>query len=308
MGKPAEGVLGLIGGTPLVRLENLGEPKGVSVYAKLEVFNPGGSVKDRICIEMIRRAEESGELVPGGTIVEPTAGNTGVGFAICAATLGYKFIAAMPEKFDGEKADLMRAFGAEVVLTPNEAGMQGAIDKADEIAERTPASYVPNQFFNQANPDAHYKTTGAEIWRDMKGKVDAFVAGCGTGGTFTGVARYLKERNPDVKCFAVEPVGSTIGGGEKGSYNVEGIGNWFVPGTLDLDLVDRFIQVADEDSFSMTRKIALAEGLAVGSSSGAACYGALAVAAEFPADSNIVTVFPDSGERYLSKKLFEAKG
>jgi len=305
MAPVAEHVLALIGNTPTVRLAHMGTPEGVSVFAKLEVANPGGSIKDRICVEMIDQAVAAGELRPGGTVIEPTAGNTGIGFAIVAASRGFSFICTMPEKFAGEKADLMRALGAEVVLTPTSDGMQGAIDKAHELAERTPDSFVPNQFANPGNPAAHYKTTGPELWRDLDGKIDAFVAGCGSGGTFTGVSRYLKERNPDVRCVAVEPVGSTIGGGPKGTYKVEGIGNWFVPGAMDLSLVDEFVQVPDEASYETTRRLARSEALLVGSSSGAACWAALGVARQSPPGTRIAVVFPDSSERYLSKRIYQ---
>lgn len=295
----------LVGNTPMVRLNQMGAPGGVEVYAKLETLNPGGSVKDRIGVEMIARAEAAGQLQPGGTIVEPTAGNTGVGLALAAAGRGYRCIFVMPQKFAGEKAELMQALGAEVVLTPNEDGMMGAIHKAEAIARGIPGSHVPNQFYNEANPDAHYKTTGPEIWRDLAGRVDVFVAGIGTGGTFTGVARYLKEQNPRVRCVAVEPVGSTIGGGEKGTYRVEGIGNWFVPGTMDVALAERFIQVTDKQSFDTVRSLARQEGLLVGSSSGAAVHAALQVAAGCAPGTRIAVICPDSAERYLSKKIFE---
>jgi cysteine synthase len=304
MADAADDVLALIGDTPMVELTRMGTPEGVSLFAKLEVFNPGGSVKDRICVEMVDRAVAAGRLEPGGTIIEPTAGNTGVGFAIVAASRGYRFICTMPEKFAGEKADLMKALGAQVILTPTEGGMQAAIDKAQEVAARTPGSFVPNQFSNPGNPEAHYKTTGPEIWRDLAGRVDAFVAGCGSGGTFTGVARYLKERNPNVRCFAVEPEGSTIGGGPKGHYKVEGIGNWFVPEAMDLSLVDEFVRVRDKDAFDTTRRLAVAEALLVGSSSGAACWAALKIARQSPLGTRIAVVFPDSSERYLSKKIY----
>lgn len=298
-------ILDLIGRTPMVQLKRMGAPQGVALFAKLEVYNPGGSVKDRICVEMVDQAVAAGKLRPGGTIVEPTAGNTGIGFAIVAAARGYRFICTMPQKFAGEKSDLMKALGAQVILTPTNDGMQGAIDKAHEIAAATPGSFVPNQFANLGNPDAHYKTTGPEIWDALEGRVDTFVAGCGSGGTFTGVARYLKERNPNVHCVAVEPVGSTIGGGPKGSYKVEGIGNWFVPEAMDTSLIDRFIQVPDELSFETTRKLALSEALLVGSSAGAACWAALEVARESSPGTRIAMLFADSSERYLSKKIYE---
>lgn len=304
MGRVCGSVQELVGNTPMVRLARMGAPDGVEVYAKLESLNPGGSVKDRIGVEMLARAEQEGKLQPGGTIVEPTAGNTGVGLALAAAGRGYRCIFVMPEKFAGEKADLMEALGARVVLTPNAEGMPGAIERAREIARGIPGSYIPNQFYNEANPDAHYKTTGPEIWRDLGGRVDVFVAGVGSGGTFTGVARYLKERNPAVRCIAVEPVGSTIGGGEKGAYRIEGIGNWFVPGTMDLSLVDRFIQVSDRQAFEAVRELARHEGLLAGSSSGAAAHAALAVARESAPGTRIAVIFPDSAERYLSKNIF----
>lgn len=294
----------LVGNTPMVRLERMGVPAGVELCAKLEHLNPGGSVKDRIGIALIARAEAEGKLQPGGTIVEPTAGNTGVGLALAAAGRGYRCIFVMPEKFAGEKAALMAALGAEVVLTPTADGMAGAIRKAEAIAAGIPGSYVPNQFTNPANPDAHHETTGPEIWRDMAGRVDVFVAGAGTGGTFTGAARYLKEQDPGIRCIAVEPVGSTIGGGPAGAYRIEGIGNWFVPATMDLGLVDRFIQVTDKQAFDTVRELARREGLLAGSSTGAAVWAALQVARESPAGTRIAVICPDSAERYLSKQIF----
>lgn len=304
MDRVAQDVRGLIGNTPMVRLSRLDLPAEVELYAKLEVMNPGGSVKDRIGLEMIDQAERAGRLSPGGTIVEPTAGNTGVGLALAAVGRGYRIIFTMPEKFNGEKAELMRALGAEVILTPTAAGMIGAIDKAREIAAGIPGSYVPNQFENQSNVAAHYKTTGPEIWRDLGGRVDLFVAGVGTGGTFTGAARYLREQNPRLATIAVEPVGSTIGGGPKGSYAVEGIGNWFVPATMDPGLADRFVQVSDRDAFDMVRTLARRAGLLVGSSSGAACVAAVQAAQGAPPGTRIAVIFPDSAERYLSKRIF----
>ena len=304
----AKDLRGLIGNTPMVQLTHMGIREDVEVFAKLEYFNPGGSVKDRIAVEMIDQALASGNLKPGGTIIEPTAGNTGLGLAMVAAPLGFKFICVMPEKFKGEKSDLMEGLGAKVVITPNEAGMMGAIEKARELVKQTPGSYSPNQFEHQGNPDAHYKTTGPEIWDAMEGRVDVFVAGCGSGGTFTGTVKFLKEKNPDLIALAVEPIGSTIGGGEKGSYKVEGIGNWFVPGTMHLDLVDRFVQVRDEDSFDTTREMALREGLLGGGSSGAALFAAMQFAEQAKPGSRIAVIFPDSSERYLQKKIYHIKG
>lgn len=296
----------LVGNTPMVRLAHIGAPEGVEVWAKLESLNPGGSVKDRIGVEIIDRAERDGQLQPGGTIIEATAGNTGVGLALASAGRGYRCIFVMPEKFAGEKAELMQGLGAQVMLTPTEEGMLGAIRRAEAIAAQTPGSFIANQFYNPANPEAHYKTTGPEIWRDLGGRVDAFVAGVGSGGTFSGAARYLKEQNPRVACVAVEPVGSTIGGGPQGAYRIEGIGNWFVPGTMDLSLVDRFVQVSDEQAFGMVRALARQEGLLVGSSAGAAAFAALELARAAAPGTRIAVIFPDSAERYLSKRIFAA--
>lgn len=298
------GVLDLVGNTPMVRLARMGAPDGVEVYAKLEWLNPGGSVKDRIGVAMLAAAEAEGRLAPGGTVIEPTAGNTGIALALAALARGYRAIFVMPAKFDGAKADLMRALGAEVVLTPTEEGMLGAIRRAEDLARSIPGSYVPNQFANPANPAAHYRTTGPEIWAALGGRVDVFVAGCGTGGTFTGAGRYLKERNPRIRLVAVEPVGSTIGGGPPGPYRIEGIGNWFLPATMDLSLVDRFIQVPDEAAFATVQELARREGILAGSSSGAACWAALQVARESPPGTRIAVIFPDGAERYLTKGIF----
>ncbi|BDG59250.1 cysteine synthase [Caldinitratiruptor microaerophilus] len=301
----AEGIRDLVGNTPLMRLRNMGVPDGVEVYAKLEMFNPGGSVKDRIGVAMLDRAEAEGRLRPGGTVIEPTAGNTGIGLALAAVGRGYRVIFVMPQKFDGEKSALMRALGAEIVLTPNEEGMAGAIRRAHELAAAIPGSFVPNQFENPANPDAHYRTTGPEIWRDLDGRLDVFVAGVGSGGTFTGVARYLKAQDPAIRCVAVEPEGSIIGGGPKGTYKVEGIGNWFVPAVMDVSLADRFLRVPDRAAFDTVRELARREGLLVGSSSGAAVWAALEVARESAPGTRIAVVLPDSSERYLSRRIYE---
>lgn len=306
MSRVVDDVRMLIGNTPMVRIRRLALPPGVELFAKLEFLNPGGSVKDRIGLELLAQAEREGSLTDGGTIVEPTAGNTGIGLALAAVGRGYRAIFVMPQKFAGEKADLMVALGAEVVLTPNEDGMPGAIARARQLAAQIPGAFVPNQFANPANPDAHYKTTGPEIWADLDGDVDVFIAGVGSGGTFTGVARYLKEQNPAIRCIAVEPEGSVIGGGAKGTYKVEGIGNSFVPDTMDRSLAAAFIQVPDERSFSLVRELARREGLLVGSSSGAALAGALQVAQDCAAGTRIVVIFPDPSERYLSKGIYRA--
>jgi O-acetylserine dependent cystathionine beta-synthase len=300
-----ENVKELIGHTPLVKLSQLNPRKDVNVYAKLEFFNPGGSVKDRLGVALIRAGEQSGKLKPGGTIIEPTAGNTGIGLALAAIGTGYKVIFVVPEKFSEEKQELMRALGAEVVNTPTEEGMKGAIRKAQELAEQIPNSYVPQQFANPANPLAHYETTGPEIWEQLDGKVDIFVAGAGSGGTFIGTAKYLKERNPNIKAVVVEPEGSILGGGEPGPHKTEGIGMEMIPEFFDMKLVDQVYRVYDVDAFDLVKQLAKEEGLLVGSSSGAACWAALKEAEKAPPGSNIVVIFPDSSERYLSKKIYQ---
>jgi cystathionine beta-synthase (O-acetyl-L-serine) len=295
----------LIGHTPLVRLNHMGVPEGVNVYAKLEFFNPGGSVKDRLGVALIQAGEKSGKLKPGGTIIEPTAGNTGIGLALAAIGTGYRVIFVVPEKFSEEKQELMRALGAEVVNTPTELGMRGAIEKAHELAKEIPGAYVPQQFENPANPQAHYETTGPEIWEQLDGKVDVFVAGAGSSGTYMGVARYLKEKNPAVRAVIVEPEGSIIAGGEPGPHKTEGIGMEMFPPFFDRSLVDAVYTVPDEDAFRLVKELALNEGLLVGSSSGAACHAALKEADKAKPGTNIVVIFPDSSERYLSKKIYQ---
>lgn len=294
----------LVGSTPILEIGRFDLPDGVRLFAKLEYFNPGGSVKDRIGLEMIREAEASGKLKPGGTIIEPTAGNTGIGLALAAIGTGYRVIFCVPEKFSQEKQELMRALGAQVVNTPTEKGIMGAIDKAKELAASIPGAYVPQQFANQANPLAHYKTTGPEIWEQLDGRVDVFVAGAGSGGTFTGASRYLKERNPRLKACIVEPTGSVLKGGQPGPHKTEGIGVEFIYPTLDMDLADEIYTVTDEDAFAMVKELAAREGALVGSSSGAAFWAALQEARKHPPGTNIVVVFPDSSERYLSKQIY----
>ncbi|WP_139490757.1 cysteine synthase A [Brevibacillus dissolubilis] len=295
----------LIGNTPIVELTQFPLPEGVRLFAKLEYFNPGGSVKDRLGMELIRAAEESGELKPGGTIIEPTAGNTGIGVALAAVGTGYRVIFCVPEKFSMEKQDLMRALGAEVVNTPTELGIKGAIAKSKELAESIPNSFVPQQFGNPANPEAHYKTTGPEIWEQMDGNVDIFVAGAGSGGTFMGVARYLKEQNPNIKTVIVEPEGSILNGGESGPHKTEGIGMEFLPEFMDTSYFNAIHTILDEVAFRRVAELARLEGMLVGSSAGAALEAALIEAQNAKPGTNIVTIFADSSERYLSKKIYQ---
>ncbi|WJQ80581.1 PLP-dependent cysteine synthase family protein [Brevibacillus brevis] len=295
----------LIGNTPIVEITQFELPEGVRLFAKLEYFNPGGSVKDRLGIELIRAAEENGQLARGGTIIEPTAGNTGIGVALAAVGTGYKVIFCVPAKFSEEKQELMRALGAEVVNTPTELGIKGAIAKAKELAESIPGAFVPQQFANPANPDAHYKTTGPEIWSQMDGQVNVFVAGAGSGGTFMGAARYLKEQNPNVKTVIVEPEGSILNGGESGPHKTEGIGMEFLPPFMDTSYFNAIHTILDVEAFDLVKQLAAKEGLLVGSSSGAAMAAALREAREAAPGTNIVTLFADGSERYLSKKIYQ---
>jgi cysteine synthase len=292
----------LIGGTPMLRLNKLGLPEELRLLAKLELFNPGGSVKDRIGLSMIEAAEKSGALRPGGAIIEATAGNTGIGVALAALGKGYRVIFAVPEKFSAEKVTLMKALGAEIVRTPAAAGMGGAREKAALLLSEIEGSVSLDQFENPANPRIHYETTGPEIYRDSGGEIDYFVAGAGSGGTFSGVARYLKERIPGLKTVLADPLGSTMGGGECGSYAIEGIGNSFIPGTMDMGLVDEVVKVSDEEALAAVRLLAAKEGVISGSSSGAALSVALGIARRI-GRGNIVTVLPDRGDRYFSKGI-----
>ena len=293
----------LIGNTPLVRINRFDLPDGVRLYAKLELANPGGSVKDRIGRAMIADAERRGVLKPGGTLVEGTAGNTGIGIAFAALSRGYRVVFVVPDKFSGEKVALLKALGAEIVRTPRAGGMLLAEKTADEIAAATPGAVVLGQFHNPANPRANYETTGPEIWRDLDGQIDAFVAGAGSGGTFSGVVRALKERKPGIRAVLADPIGSTMGGGEHADYNIEGIGNDFIPDTMDMSLVDDVVKVSDEEAFAATRELARREGIVAGSSSGGALAAALK-AIRLGLRGNVVTLFPDRGDRYLSKGLF----
>ncbi|SDM77120.1 PLP-dependent cysteine synthase family protein [Sediminibacillus halophilus] len=295
----------LIGNTPLVELTKFPLPEGVRFFAKLEFYNPGGSIKDRLGQELINDALRSGKISEGGTIIEPTAGNTGIGLALAAIDKNVSVTFCVPEQFSTEKQELMKALGATIVHTPTEKGMRGAIAKAEQLVRETPNSYSPQQFGNDANPATYYKTLGPEIWNDLDGKVDVFVAGAGTGGTFMGTARYLKEQNPDVKTAIVEPEGSVIAGGESGPHKTEGIGMEFLPEYMERSYFDAIHTVPDEIAFDYVKKLAAMEGLLVGSSSGAACYAALQEAMQAEPGTNIVTVFPDSSERYLSKRIYQ---
>ena len=298
----------LIGGTPLLELTNYEKANELNakIYAKLEYFNPAGSVKDRIAKAMLDDAEEKGLLKPGAVIIEPTSGNTGIGLASVAASRGYKVILTMPETMSVERRNLLKAYGAELVLTEGAKGMPGAIAKAKELAEQTPNSYIPSQFTNPANPAVHLKTTGPEIWADTDGKVDIFVTGVGTGGTLSGVGAYLKSQNPNVKVVAVEPATSPVlSGGTAGPHKIQGIGAGFVPDTLNTDIYDEILPVQNEDAFAAGRALARSEGVLVGISSGAAVFAA-AQLAKRPENAGkvIVALLPDTGERYLSTPMF----
>lgn len=298
----------LIGGTPLLELTNYEKANELNakIYAKLEYFNPAGSVKDRIAKAMLDDAEEKGLLKPGAVIIEPTSGNTGIGLASVAASRGYRVILTMPETMSVERRNLLKAYGAELVLTEGAKGMAGAIAKAKEFAEQTPNSYIPSQFTNPANPAVHLKTTGPEIWADTDGKVDIFVAGVGTGGTLSGVGAYLKSQNPNVKVVAVEPATSPVlSGGKAGPHKIQGIGAGFVPDTLNTDIYDEILPVQNEDAFATGRALARSEGVLVGISSGAAVFAA-AQLAKRPENAGkvIVALLPDTGERYLSTPMF----
>ena len=303
-----EGTLGLIGGTPLVEFKNIEKELGLSarILAKLEYFNPAGSVKDRIAKSMIEDAEASGKLKEGSVIIEPTSGNTGIGLASVAAARGYRIIIVMPETMSVERRQLMKAYGAELVLTEGSKGMKGAIARADELAGEIPDAFIPGQFVNPANPAVHRATTGPEIWTDTDGKVDIFVAGVGTGGTITGVGEYLKEQNPAVKVVAVEPAGSPVlSRGTAGAHKIQGIGAGFVPDVLNTAVYDEIIAVENEDAFAAGKKVGRTEGVLVGISSGAAVWAAVQLAKR-PENKGktIVALLPDTGDRYLSTPLF----
>lgn len=296
-----DSVLDLVGNTPLLRLTRFAPE--FQLFSKLEYLNPGGSVKDRIGVGMIRAAEALGQIKPGiSTIIEPTAGNTGVGLAIAAKALGYRCILCVPTKYSREKMMLMKALGAELVLIPKDKGMVGAIEKCKELAASIPHAFVPQQFDNPSNPDSHYASTGPEIWTQMEGRVDAVVLGAGSGGTFTGIARYLKEKNPKIQAVVVQPVGSVYCGAPLKEWVVEGVGNGFIPASLDLSIADRIIDVADADSLATARELIATEGCLVGASSGANAWAARELARSLPAGARVVTLFPDGAERYMSKQ------
>ena len=294
----------LIGNTPIVKLNNFEIPESVNLFAKLEYYNPSGSLKDRTGRYMLEDAEKRGLLKQGGTIVEATAGNTGLGIAFAALNKGYRIIFCTPDKFSIEKQTLMRALGAEIINTPREKGMLGAAEKAEEIRKTIKGAVSLQQFKNQANPKAHYETTGREIYEDMKGNIDYLIAGAGSGGTFTGVMRYLKEKNPNIKGVLADPIGSTMGGGEHADYDIEGIGNDFIADTMDMSLADIIIKVSDADAFENSRELAKKEGIFAGSSSGAVMTAAKKLINK-GVKGNIVLIFPDRGDRYFSKGLYK---
>lgn len=303
-----ESVTQLIGNTPLVSLKNYARKKGLcaEILAKLEYLNPAGSVKDRVAFAMIEEAERSGKLKKGAVIIEPTSGNTGIGLAAVAAAKGYRVVLTMPDTMSAERRNLLKAYGAEIVLTEGAKGMKGAIERANELAAQTADAFIPAQFENPVNPQTHYRTTGPEIWRDTEGKADIFVACVGTGGTISGAGRYLKEKNPAVYIVAVEPAGSPVlSGGKAGAHGIQGIGAGFIPATLDTGVYDEVLTVRDEDAFAAGRELGRTEGFLAGISSGAALFAACELAKRKEnAGKRIVVILPDSGDRYLSTPLF----
>lgn len=301
----AENITELVGETPLLHLRRIVPSGSADIYAKLEYLNPGFSVKDRAAIGMIAQAERDGKLKPGGTIIEATAGNTGIGLALIGVNKGYRVIVFVPERFSEEKVKIMAALGAEVTRTPDAEGIQGAINRARETALKIPGSFVALQFENPANPQFHYETTAQEIDDQMQGRIDAIAIGVGTGGTFSGVARYLKQKNPKVWTVAVETQGSVLQGGPPGTHKVEGIGVSFVPKSFDRTVCDEIIMVSDEDAFATVRELASKEGVLGGSSAGANVFAALQVAKRLGSGKRVVTIIPDAAERYLSKNIFE---
>lgn len=310
--KTANRLTELVGNTPLLRMDKWSAAKGTAntIIAKVEYFNPGGSAKDRIALAMVEDAEKKGLLKPGGTIIEPTSGNTGVGLALVAAVKGYKLILTMPETMSIERRNLVKAYGAEVRLTSGSEGMTGAIKAAEALRDSIDGAVILQQFENTANPEVHYRTTGPEIWRDTDGKIDIFVAGVGTGGTVSGVGKYLKEQNPDIKVVAVEPAGSPVlNGGKSGPHKLQGIGAGFTPLIYNKEVVDEVLDIADDDAIRTSRELAAAEGLLVGISSGAAAYGAMLMAQRKENEGKtIVVLLPDTGERYLSTVLYDYDG
>jgi cysteine synthase A len=303
--KIAENITELVGETPMLHVRRLSPEGSADIYVKLEYLNPGGSIKDRAAVGMIQRAEADGRLKPGGVIIEATAGNTGIGLALIGVSGGYRVLVVVPEGFSEEKVTIMRALGAEVTRTPEKEGMKGAIAKARELAAQNPGAFVALQFENPANPEYHHDTTAQEIYDQMDGRIDAIVAGVGTGGTFSGIARFMKERQPGVYCVAVETQGSVLQGGQPGPHKVEGIGVSFIPATFDAKVVDEIIMVSDRDAFDMVKQLAAKEGILGGSSAGANMFAALQVAKKLGKGKRVVTIAPDSAERYMSKKIFE---
>jgi cysteine synthase A len=301
----ADDISQLVGETPVLQLKKLASSGMAAVYAKLEYLNPGGSVKDRAASGIILNAEKEGRLKLGGTIVEATAGNTGIGLALIGVQRGYKVVLFVPERFSEEKVTIMRALGADVIRTPDAEGMLGAIRRANELVASNPEAYMASQFDNPANPDYHYRTTAPEIFEQMEGRIDALVIGSGTAGTFTGVARFLKERLPRVLAYAVETQGSVLGGGKPGPHKVEGIGASFIPGNFDPSVCDEVLMVTDADAFAMVKTLAAREGVLSGSSGGANVFASLQIARRLGAGKRVVTMIPDSAERYLSKRIFE---
>ncbi|MBS8263658.1 cysteine synthase family protein [Mesobacillus boroniphilus] len=295
----------LIGHTPMIELTQFQLPNDVRLFAKLEYLNPGGSIKDRLGVELIDKAFRTGKLAAGGTVIEPTAGNTGIGLALAAINKGIDVIFVVPEKFSIEKQSIMKALGATIIHTPTSEGMEGAIRKTGQLLTEIPNSYSPSQFSNSANPETYYKTLGPEIWGDLDGEIDIFIAGAGTGGTFMGTARFLKEKNPKIKTVIVEPEGSILNGGKSGPHKTEGIGMEFLPVYMDAAYFDTIHTISDIDAFDRVKELAAREGILAASSSGAALHAALLEARKAPPGAKIVTVFPDGSERYLSKKIYE---
>ncbi len=305
MAKRANDIIELIGDTPIVRLNRLPQKDSATVWAKLEAQNPAGCVKERIAFSMVEDAEKKGKLKAGGTIVEPTSGNTGIGLAMVSSVKGYRLILTMPETMSLERRKILQAFGAEIVLTEGPKGMKGAVERAEELVRENKNFFMPQQFENKANVQIHYDTTGPEVWEQTEGKVDAFVSGIGTGGTITGAGKYLKEQNSDIILVGVEPEASAVLSGCKpGSHKIQGIGAGFIPGILDVNIIDRVMQVSNDNAINIARRLCKEEGVFCGISSGAACYSALEIAQELGKGNDVVVILPDTGERYLTTELF----